>query len=398
MKKNMRLALAFSGFLFVGTGAFAQDELMNKTQGNASENANKGFQFKTIVDLERTEVKDQGSSGTCWSYCTSSFVESEMKRMGKPFIDLSEIFTARMAYQGKAEKFVRLHGNTNFGQGGALQDVLTVIREYGAVPESAYSGLLYNNDRNRHSEMEAILKATLDVVIQNKDKKLSPAWKVAVKGILDAYLGVLPEEFEFEGKKYTPRTFADKVVGINPDDYVEITSFTHMPMHKPVVVDVPDNWTNAISYNVTVDELFSIVEHALTKGYSISWAADVSEKGFSYRNGLAILPAADMSKLSEKDQKAIFEGPVDEMKVTQQSRQEGYDDYSTQDDHGMHIVGLVKDQTGKKYLLVKNSWGATTDKQGYLHVSEAYFKAKTISFVVHKEGVPKEIRTKVGIK
>lgn len=376
---------------------FGQVDLINKVKDNQSENAKEGFQFEPIVDVEVTSVKNQGASGTCWSYCTSSFLESEMQRLGKEPIDLAEMFTVRNVYQEKSERYVRMHGNLNFGQGGALPDAIDMYRNYGMVPQEVYAGLNYGEEINRHGEMEAVLKGMLDAVIANKNKKLSPVWKDAVSSVLDVYLGAYPDEFEFRGKSYTPQSFAAEFVGINPGNYIQITSWTHQPFYKPMVLMVPDNWNYGQSYNVQMEDLTTIIDHALKNGYTISWAADVSEKYFSWKNGIAYVPEKDYRDMTTEERDNMFNGPKPELMITQEMRQEGYENYTTTDDHGMHIVGLYQDQTGKEWYRVKNSWGEGNDHEGYLYVSKPFVQYKTISFLLNKEGVPASIINKLSL-
>lgn len=372
----------------------AQDELINKVKDNGGED---GYVFETVINLDATDVKNQGSSGTCWSYCTTSFLESEMIRMGKEPVDVAEMYTVRKTYEDKADKYVRLHGHLNFGQGGALLDVMHVIKYYGAVPQEAYEGLEIGFDYNKHGEMEAVLKGIVDAVIENENGRLSPVWKTSYDATLNAYLGEDPKEFEYNGKTYTPRSFADEVVGINPDDYVQFTSFTHHPMHEKVMIQVPDNWLWAPAYNVELDEMMTAIDHALEEGYTISWAADVSEKGFSLKNGVAIIPDRDWKDLSDEEKEDIFKGPHPQLDVTQEIRQLEYDNYQTTDDHGMQITGIATDQEGNKFYIVKNSWGTKYGFDGYLYFSEEYVRLKTLSFVVHKDGVPKDIAKAVNM-
>lgn len=393
--KSFVLALSVSAALPLA----AQDELINKVKDNGKENAEAGFQFETVVDLEATPVKNQGRSGTCWSYATSSFVESEMIRNGKEPVDIAEMFTVRMVYLDKAERYVRLHGNLNFGQGGALPDVLYVLKKYGAVPQEVYEGLNYGTDINNHSELESILTAQLKEVVKNHNKVLSPNWKKAFEATLDAYLGTYPEEFTWKGKKYTPRTFADEVIGINADDYVQLTSFTHQPMHEEVQIEVPDNWLWGNSYNVTLDELEAAVDNSLEEGYTVGWATDVSEKGFSLKNAIAIVPAKDYEEMSSEERESRFDGPKEEMVVDAAARQKAYDSYETTDDHGMQITGMVKDQNGSEYYIVKNSWGdrENSHRVGYIYASKPFFRYKTISALMHKDALPKEIKKELDL-
>jgi bleomycin hydrolase len=386
---------------FIGTtlSVTAQDDLINKVKDNGNESAKAGYTFETVVDLEATPVKNQGRSGTCWSYATTSFLESELIRMGKDPADLSEMFTVRQVYVDKADKYVRLHGNLNFAQGGALPDVFYVIKKYGAVPQKVYDGLDYGTDINNHSELEAILTAQIEQVIKNKSGQIAPNWKVAFAATVDAYLGAYPNEFEYDGATYTPRTFADDYLGVKPDDYVQLTSWTHQPMNEEVMIQVPDNWAWGTSYNVPLNEMMAAVNNALSEGYTVSWATDVSEKGFSLKNGLALVPAKDYSDMSADERKAMFDGPIEEMEVTQAARQAAYDNYSTTDDHGMQITGMVKDQTGKAFYIVKNSWGerANDKRPGYIYASEAFLRYKTISVLMHKDALPKSLKKKFDL-
>lgn len=373
--------------------AFGQDNLVNEANQNGGDNT-PGYQFTTQVDIEATEVKNQASSGTCWSYASNSFVESEMIRMGKDPIDLAEMFTVRQVYIDKAEKYVRLHGFLNFAQGGALPDVMYVIKHYGAVPQEVMAGLNYGTDHNEHGELEAALKGIVDGVIRDENRAgVSTAWQAGFEAYLSAYLGEYPSEFEYNGRTYTPRSFADNVVGINPDDYIQLTSFSHNPFNTEVQIQVPDNWTWGSSINVELDEMMANIDHALDNGFTVAWAADVSETGFSLRNGLAILPATPWSDMSTAERDATFSAPVEQAEVTQESRQAEYDNYKTGDDHAMQITGRVTDQNGQVYYIVKNSWGLRENdyRAGYLYVSEAYVRMKTISVMMHKDALTKNV-------
>ena len=393
MKKTLILAV-----LLAGSQAFAQVDLIKKVKDNGSD-TQLSYEWKTVVDIEATPVKNQGASGTCWSYATTSFVESEMIRMGKAPIDLSEMYTVRKVYQDKAEKYVRLHGYLNFAQGGALPDVMYVIKKYGAVPQEVYSGLDYGTEINRHGEMEAALKGVLDAVIENKNGKLSTSWKKGFDGVLDAYLGAEPAQFGYNGKTYTPRSFADEVIGVNPDDYVQLTSWSHHPMYEACQIQVPDNWTWGTSYNLPLDEMMEAVSGSLQAGFPVAWACDVSDKGFSIKNGIAIVPNQSWSEMSDEEKTAVYSGPHAEATVDQEMRQEQYDNYLTQDDHGMVLQGIVEDQEGNTFYIVKNSWGDIPNdyRPGYLYASESYMRLKTISVMMHKDSLPKSLRKKLGI-
>lgn len=371
------------------------------------------YQLRKVVHLDATPVQSQGYTGTCWSFSALSFFESELMRMGdKDPALLSEMYVVRKAYEGKAEKFIRMDGKINFSQGGAFHDIPYVIDRHGIVPLEIYEGLNYGSDKHNHSELFALLNGAIEGLLSHMENSrsgsITPAWKAAINGILDAYLGEDISEFEFEGKKYTPEGYA-KAIGLDMDNYVSLTSFTNHEMNEECMLAIQDNWAWGTSYNVSLDDLIAATEHALKNGYTVAWGADVSEKGFSFSNGLAINPE-DPSTISisgrdnqnfsdagaEKKSNA-FKEPVDEVKVTPEIRQEGYDNKTTTDDHGMHIVGLYKDQNGVKYFLVKNSWGTGNYPEGYLYVSESYFKWKTINIYLHKDGLSKEMKKKLKV-
>ncbi|HMQ47359.1 MAG TPA: C1 family peptidase [Saprospiraceae bacterium] len=377
--------------------SYAQVDLINKVKDNTSENAKEGFQWETIIDVERTSVKNQGASGTCWSYSSNSFLESEMIRMGKTPVDLAEMFTVRNTYLEKADRYVRMHGNLNFGQGGALPDVVDMYKKYGAMPQEVYEGLSYGFDVNNHGELDAVLKGMLDAVVANHGNKLSTVWKTAYAKVLDVYLGEAPETFTYMGKNYTPKSFAKEIVGVNADDYIQITSWTHHEAYEPCTILVPDNWSNGISYNVAMEDMITIIDNALKNGYSVSWAADVSEKYFSWKNGIAYVPEKPFNSMTEEEKASMFKGPKPEMTITAEARQEAYDNFTTTDDHGMQIVGISKDQNGTEWYLVKNSWGTKNDYEGYLYVSKNYVRYKTLSFLLHKDAVPAGIRKKINV-
>ncbi|MBR9920263.1 MAG: aminopeptidase [Bacteroidetes bacterium] len=390
----MKNYIILSFCLLLSGGLFAQVDLIESLEGNQSE-LEEGFDFTPVVDIDCLPVKSQGASGTCWSYCSNSFLESEMIRMGKDPIDLAEMYTVRNVYEEKAERYVRMHGYLNFGQGGALPDVIDMYKKYGMVPYDAYTGLNYGTDINRHSEMENMIQGMLDAVIANPNKSLSTAWKAAVAGVLDVYLGEFPAEFEYKGNTYTPQSFADTYIGINPDEYVQITSWSHQPYYAPMVIMVPDNWNYGLSYNVQMEDMITIIDNALKEGYTISWAADVSEKYFSWRNGIAYVPSKSTRDMTDAEKEAMFSGPREEMAITVDMRQQGYDNYTTTDDHGMQIVGIMKDQNGKEWYKVKNSWGTGNNFEGYLYVSKNYVRYKTISFLLHEGGIPAGIRSRL---
>ncbi len=392
MKKLFAL---FTILFFVGGFVLAQD----------------GYQFTDIKRLPCTSVKDQASSGTCWSFSTLSFIESEMMRIGKKDVpDLSTMFTVHKCYEEKAMKYVRMQGKTNFGSGGSFHDNLFVMNNFGMMPNDAYQGLCYGEKKHAHGELDNVLKAYVDVIVKNENKSITISWTKGFTGILDAYLGAVPEKFTYKGKSYTPRTFADEVVGLNPDDYVEISSFSHHPMYSKFIIEIPDNWLWESVYNVPLNELTQIMDNAINNGYTIGWGGDVSERGFNYSKGYAVVPDADVAKMTkterekwdkkterEKTRELNSSNPGKEKEITQENRQLAFDNQTTTDDHGMHIIGLAKDQLGTKYYIVKNSWDVSEPYEGYFYASEAYVKYKTTSIIVHKNAVPAEIKKKLGI-
>ena len=368
-----------------------------------------GYQFTMVKKLPCTSVKNQNKSGTCWSYSGLSFLESELLRMGKGEYNLSEMFVVDRVYDKKAVKYVRMQGTINFGPGGEFNDVVNVVAHDGIVPDAIYNPGTMGDSLPVHGEMDAVLKAYVDQIIKDPNKKLTPVWHEGFDGILDAYLGPVPKTFQYKGQEYTPQSFA-KSLGLNPDDYVLITSFTHHPFYKPFILEIPDNWSWGEVYNVPLNDLVDIVNNSIKKGFTVAWAADVSEKGFSFKNGIAIIPEADTQnmssterakweKLSAKEKDNVlysFDQPGKEKTITQEMRQIAFDDYATTDDHGMHIVGIAKDQNGTQYYYVKNSWGTDNPYNGFLYVSVPYFEYKTTSIMVNKNAVPASIAKKLN--
>ncbi len=368
------------------------------------------YQFQKVVHLDATPVQSQGQTGTCWSFSGMSFFESELMRLGVgKDIVLSEMYTVRKAYEMKAEKYIRMDGKTNFGEGGAFHDIPLVIRNYGIVPYAEYTGLEKTETYNHADMFNALNKIMQEIMAKlGAPEGISDSWKKEYNKILDQNIGKDVKEFEFEGKKYTPKSFAEHVK-LNMDNYVSLTSFTNHEMYKKCLLEIPDNWAWGESYNVEMNDLVEVTKEALKNGYTIAWGADVSEKGFSFRNGIAIVPADPKSvEVVGKDNKNFnnagaernsnaFIEPTKELKITQELRQEAYDNKTTTDDHGMHIVGLYTDQNGVNYFLVKNSWGTSNYPKGYLYVSENYFKYKTINIYLHKDGVSKEVRKKLNL-
>ncbi|WP_010251124.1 C1 family peptidase [Myroides injenensis] len=393
--KAWALALMLSaGYTFT---SFAQDNLVNALKYNASDKSKELYQFTDVIDIENTSIKNQGSSGTCWSYSANSFLESEMIRMGKKPVEISQIFTARNAYIEKGKMYVRMHGAVTLGDGGAFHDVINMYRQYGAVPQSVYSGLNYGTSKNQFGEMAAIQEGILKAVVSNPNRKLTPNWEKAYTAVIDSYLGEAPEKFKWEGKEYTPKTFAKEVVGINPDDYIEIGSDLNYPLYEKFVLLVPDNWAFNQVYNVKTNELTDIIDYAVKNGFTVAWAGDVSEKYFSWKNGVAFVPEKEWEDMTDEERKEMFEGPKPERVITPEMRQEAFDNYSTTDDHGMHIVGIAKDQNGREYYIIKNSWGISNDYKGYMYMTKEYVKYKTTDIMVHKDGVPKDLAKKMKL-
>ncbi len=333
------------------------------------------YKFTHTIDLESTPVKNQANTGTCWSYATSSFLESELLRMGKGKHDLSEMYVVRNIYKDKARNYLLRHGKANFSQGSLSHDLINIVRRGGLVPESVYSGLLEGETAHNHSEMEAGMKGFLDGVL--KSKRLSRKWPVALNAILDVYMGAAPEKFKYEGKEYTPDSFAD-YLEVDPANYISLTSFTHHPFNTSFVLEIPDNYSNGSFQNVPLDELMNTIDKALRSGYTVAWDGDVSDKGFEAKEGIAVLPA----KPGRKD---LFTAPAKEVVVTQALRQERFESFSTTDDHLMHIIGTAKDQKGTEYYIIKNSWGTISPFKGYLYMSKSYAAMKTVAIMVHKE-------------
>jgi bleomycin hydrolase len=391
--KKFFLVLAMGSAMY----ASAQDNLVKSLDKNSSDSAKAKFRFTEKIALANTSVKNQASSGTCWSYSTNSFLESEMYRAGKEPVELAQIYSARRVYTEKAENYVRMQGAITWGDGGACHDVINMYAKYGALPQSVYKGLNYGTTKNKFAEMQQVLKAMLDVYVKNPNGKLTPNWKKAFEAVMDSYLGEVPESFEWQGKRYTPRTFAEEVVGLNPKDYVELSSFTNIPYYEQSILMVPDNWSMDKIYNIKFNDITRIIDHALSNGYTVAWATDVSEKYFSWKNGVAYVPEKDFEDMSDEEKKSMFDGPKPERVITAEMRQEAFDNFTTTDDHGMHIVGTATDQQGKEYYIVKNSWGTTNDYKGYLYVTKAYVQYKTTAFLLNKHAIPKDLAAKMKL-
>jgi len=368
-----------------------------------------GYTFTDQINIEVSPVKDQHRSGTCWSFASVSFLEAELIRTGKGIYDISEMFLVRNCYSEKAEKFVRMNGKTNFSMGGLAHDLILVWQKYGLVPEDSYMGMLPGEEGHIHGELDAVLEGYVEKIIKNPNRKLSKAWYQGFEGIMNAYLGEYPSSFTYNSTSYTPESFAASLE-LNPEDYVTIGSFTHHPFYEPFILEIPDNWGWNEIDNVNIDELMYVLDNALENGYTVCWDADVSEKGFAWNCGIALIPSENIedldnleqgrwSTLSEKQQQALFydfSEPKKEQSITQSLRQEWFDNYKTTDDHLMLIMGTAVDQDGNKFYKVKNSWGVGNHVyDGYFYCSEAYMRAKTIFFMVHKDAVPKSLAKKL---
>lgn len=398
MKKILTLAVA----AMLATGAMAQE----------AEAKNNKPVFTTIKALPITSIKDQSRSGTCWAYSTLSFFESEILKASGKNLDLCEMFIANKDYMERAILTVRMHGDSQFAQGGSAADVLEIIKRYGICQETAMPlpGTMQGDSLANFNEFFDVMSPFVNAISKSKAKKISNQWRVALQGIIDSYLGKCPEKFVYEGKTYTPKQFSESL-GINWNDYVSITSYTHHPFYTSFPVEVQDNWRWDRSYNVPMDEMMRIIDNAIDNGYTIAWGGDVSEDGFTRKGlgiaydtkavqGLAGSDAARWLKLSstEKNNKLDSLGVnAPEIVPTQQMRQDGFDNWELTDDHGMHIYGLAKDQNGKEYYMVKNSWGEYGDYKGTWYMTKAYVAAKTMDYLVNKNAIPKDIRKKLGI-
>ncbi len=343
------------------------------------------YEFTMDKTVDCTPVKSQGKTGTCWSFATSSFLESELIRKGKGNHDLSEMFVVRNIYKDKAVNYVLRQGKAQFSQGSLAHDPIRAAKKHGLVPEAVFMGRENADDRHDHAELSAVLKGFLDGVI--KQKKLSNKWLPAFEAILDVYLGAAPQQFEYEGKSYSPKQFVSKM-DVNPSDYISLTSYSHHPFYESFVLEIPDNYSNGDFYNLPMDELLQVIDHAVANDFSVAWDGDVSEKGFDARKGIAVLP-------EDSKREDLFEVPGAEQTVTQEMRQETLYSYDTTDDHLMHLVGTAKDQKGTQYYLIKNSWGTISPHEGFIYMSKPYVQLKTVAIMVHKDALPKGIAKKL---
>lgn len=375
MKKILMLLTIF----LVSISLFAQDEDLDV------------HEFKIIKEVKTTPVKSQGKTGTCWAFATTSFVETEILRLGYDELDLSEMFTVRHKLLPMAEKYIRYHGKSNFGDGGQAHDLMHVISKFGMVPEEIYDGKNIGLDIHNHGEMTTVLKSMLDGILKKKRGKLTPKWDDAIESVLNIYLGTPPEKFEYEGNEFTPKTFVEET-GFDPKNYIEITSYTDAPFYEKYNLQLPDNWTNTEYYNLPIDEIVEIIDYSFDNGFSVCWDGDAGKDNFYREDGYAVIP----EKKKEEDEE-ITE-PEKEKEITQEMRQEAFENFDVTDDHLMHLVGVAENQEGTKFYLTKNSWGTKDKKyEGFWYMSESYVRLKTVAIMVHVDSIPKEIREKLGV-
>lgn len=393
MKKTLIAAMLMA----LSTSAFAQEKA-------------EGFQFTTVKENPITSIKNQNRSGTCWAFSSLSFFESELLRMGKGEYDLCEMYLAHKTYEDRAKASVRMHGDVSFSQGGSFYDAVYCMKNYGMIPQDAMPqpGTLYGDTLPNHNELFAIAEAYVSAIAKGSQKQLSPVWFNGLNAIYDTYLGVVPEKFTHNGKEYTPKSYMESL-GLNMNDYISLTSYTHHPFYEQFVIEVQDNWRWGLSYNLPLDEFMETMDYAVKNGYTFAWGSDVSETGFT-RDGIAVCPDAekgadltgsDMARwtgMSAVDKRReLTSRPLPEIEVTQEMRQKAYDNWETTDDHGMLIYGIAKDQTGKEYFMVKNSWGESGKYKGIWYASKAFVAYKTMNILIHKDAVPKKIAKKLGL-
>ena len=393
MKKTLIAAMLMA----LSTSAFAQEKA-------------EGFQFTTVKENPITSIKNQNRSGTCWAFSSLSFFEAELLRMGKGEYDLCEMYLAHKTYEDRAKASVRMHGDVSFSQGGSFYDAVYCMKNYGMIPQDAMPqpGTLYGDTLPNHNELFAIAEAYVSAIAKGSQKQLSPVWFNGLNAIYDTYLGVIPEKFTHNGKEYTPKSYMESL-GLNMNDYISLTSYTHHPFYEQFVIEVQDNWRWGLSYNLPLDEFMETMDYAVKNGYTFAWGSDVSETGFT-RDGIAVCPDAekgadltgsDMARwtgMSAVDKRReLTSRPLPEIEVTQEMRQKAYDNWETTDDHGMLIYGIAKDQTGKEYFMVKNSWGESGKYKGIWYASKAFVAYKTMNILIHKDAVPKKIAKKLGL-
>ena len=398
-------------FIFAAMGLFSISGMAQEAKEQPKE---EGFVFTTVKELPITSIKNQNRAGTCWCYSSMAFLEAELLRMNKGEYDFSEMYIVHNTYLDRADKAVRTHGDASFSQGGSFYDVIYGMEHFGLVPEAEMRpGAMYGDSLSNHTELSAVSDAVVAAIAKGRLSKLqsdangTPLWKKSIEAIHDIYLGERPEKFTYNGKEYTPKSFYEST-GLNADDYVSLTSYTHHPFYSQFVLEIQDNWRWALSYNLPIDELMEVFDNAIMNGYSIAWGSDVSENGFT-RDGIAVMPDQEKAQeLSGSDmahwlkmkpeEKKLNTKPQPQIWCTQEQRQLAYDNWETTDDHGMLIYGIAKDQEGNEYYMVKNSWGKTGKYDGIWYASKAFVRYKTMNIVVHKDALPKDIAKKLGIK
>lgn len=389
--RKIKILLFTIVYVFISVYSYSQSNNDQETVNDSS------YSFVKIIENPATPVKNQSRSGTCWDFAGISFLESELIRKGKGEYDLSEMYVVRQIYPLKAEKYIRYHGSSNFSMGGQAHDVTDAIKLGGIVPEEIYPGVIEGEESHNHRELDAMMKAFCNVIIKKRTGKISDVWQDACNAVLDVYLGEIPESFTFNGKEYTPVSFATELE-INPDDYIELTSYSNYPYYKKVILEVPDNWTNSFYYNVPLNDLINVMNYALIHGYTFAWDGHVSGRDFSFDNGVAIIPQNEWKEKSksEKDNTGII--PEPQKQIDQEIRQKAFDNQTVNDQHLMHVTGLYNDQNGVKYYNTKNSWGTErNDFGGYIKMSEPYMRLKTIAIMIHKDALPPELREKLGL-
>lgn len=394
----MKKTLLTAAVCLLSFGLYAQE----------SAKSDEGFQFTTVKENAITPVKNQNRSSTCWSFSGIGLLESELLRQGKGEYDLSEMFIVHHTMLDRAELYVRLHGDSSFSPGGSFYDVIATMKKDGLVPQEAMEGIKYGEEKHIHTEIDAVASGYVNAIAKGRIKKLTPVWKEGLKAIYDTYLGECPEKFTYKGKEYTPRTFADEL-GLKAEDYISLTSYTHHPFYEQFVIEIQDNWRGGLSYNLPIDEFMEVMDYAVKQGFTIAWGSDVSEVGFT-RNGIAVMPDLERTDLSGSDMarwtgmtpadksKEAVSKPGPEVEATQEMRQAAFDNWETTDDHGMLIYGIAKDQTGKEYFMVKNSWGTDNKYEGTWYASKPFVRYKTMNIVLHKDALPKAIAKKLGLK
>jgi len=391
MKKGRWIILALLGTILVVAGLLYRLYFPKKTKLLKTE-----FVFTDLIRLESTAVKNQGASNTCWSFTGNSFLESEMIRMGKTPVAISPLYTVRMAYLGRARNYLRLHGGLLLNEGGQLHDVMNVLRLHGTMPRAAYTGIKTDKSANSFKRMRTLLNSMLSGMA--KDRVLERTWEQSVDAIMDDYLGKVPDSFDYRGKSYTARSFADQVVGIDPDQYIHIASVTTESYYKPFVFLIPDNWSFNQFYNMPMNELTAVIDQALKKGFTVACTVDISEQGFSWPYGIAYIPQKSASEMRAEEKETQFVKPQPEGAVNAEMRQHAFDAWHTTDDHALHIIGLAKDQNGKEYYLAKNSWGTANAFRGFIYLTKEYLRYKSTALMLHKDALESPLKNKLGIQ